>query len=76
MNIRLGLCMVTHQDWYDIHNDEVDVYRYYVNGTSCQVVHIATYEIHSQVDYVYCTVSDMQIKYNYTKYTAAIVYKW
>ena len=47
MNIRLALWMVTHQDWYDIHNGEVDVYRYYVNGTSCQVVHMATYEIHS-----------------------------
>ena len=46
MNIRLALWMVTHQAWYDIHNGEVDIYRYYVNGTSCQVVPIATYEMH------------------------------
>ena len=24
---RLALHMVTDQDWYDIHNDELDVYR-------------------------------------------------
>ena len=29
---RLALYMVMHEDWYDIHNNEVDVYRYYVKG--------------------------------------------
>ena len=29
---KLALYMVMHEDWYNIniHNDEVDVYRYYV----------------------------------------------